>query len=58
MWHLKGTPFRSVTNFCSYKQFEIKPKSEDTIVPQDFQKEGLENKQLGIIKLRYPTVPT
>ncbi len=31
---------------------EKKLESEDTIAPQDFQKEGLENRQPRIIKLR------
>jgi hypothetical protein len=31
--------------------------SEHTIVPQDFQMGGLENRQLGEIKLEYPIVP-
>ncbi len=28
------------------------------IVPQDFQNEGFKNKQLGVIKFGYPTIPT
>ncbi len=51
MWHLKGTYIRSVAIFCSCRQFKKKLESENTIVPQDFQREGLENRQLGIVKL-------
>ncbi len=28
------------------------------IVPKDFHKEGLKNKQLKVIKFGYPTIPT
>lgn len=52
MWHLKGTSIRSVANFCSCKQFEKKLESEYTIIPQDFQREGLENIQPRIVKLK------
>ncbi len=52
MWHLKGTSIRSVANFCLCKHFEKKFERKDMIVPQDFQKEGLENRQPGIVKPR------
>jgi hypothetical protein len=51
----KGTSITSVLT-PHVSNLLKRPLCEDLIVPQDFQSGGLENGQLGVIKLRYYVV--